>query len=115
MNLKPAIFAVVIGTTDVSLIPGITVAGATPELTHYTPALDVEYLLTGRPITLDVVPVTPDGIPTPALVTRAVAFDVPKLVVNAGARVRPRVPYVDLGGEPGGDIRRGPAMVRNTT
>jgi len=110
MNLRPAIFAVVIGTTDVSLIPGISVAGATPELTHYTPALDVEYLLTERPITLDVVPMTPDGIPTPALVTRAVAFDVPKLVVNAGARVRPRVPYVDLGGEPGGDIRRGPAM-----
>ena len=98
---------VVVGTTDVSLIPGISVAGPSPEATHYTPALDVEYLLTGRPMTLDVVPATPEGIPTPALVTRALAGDVPKLVVNAGARVQPQVPQVVLGGAPGGDIRKG--------
>ncbi|MEZ0248248.1 MAG: nicotinate mononucleotide-dependent phosphoribosyltransferase CobT [Thermoproteus sp.] len=110
MSLRPSIIAIVVGTTDISLIPGITVAGASPEMTHYTPALDVEYLIYGRPKTLDVIPVTPTGIPTPALITRAVAYDVPKLVVNAGSRIPPRCPYVELGGEPGRDFRRGPAL-----
>ncbi len=32
------LFTLIIGTTDVSLIPGITIAGATPELTMFTPA-----------------------------------------------------------------------------
>lgn len=110
--MRPSLFVVVVGTTDVSLIPGISVAGASPELTHLTPALDVEYLVAGRPLTLDVIPVTPQGIPTPALVTRAVAYDVPKLVINAGSRWAPKVPYVELGGEPGRDIRFFPAISR---
>jgi uncharacterized protein (TIGR00303 family) len=101
------LLVVVVGTSDVSLIPGISIAGPSPEATHYTPALDVEYLLTGRPITLDVVPVTPEGVPTPALVTRGLTCDVPKLVVDAGARVQPQVARVVLGGVPGGDTRRG--------
>ncbi|ACB39246.1 nicotinate mononucleotide-dependent phosphoribosyltransferase CobT [Pyrobaculum neutrophilum] len=105
------LLVVVVGTTDVSLIPGISIAGPSPEATHYTPALDVEYLLTGRPKTLDVVPVTPDGIPTPAVVTRALTGDLPKLVVDAGSRIPPKIPRVVLGGVPGGDIRRG-AMPR---
>ncbi len=98
---------IVVGTTDVSLIPGISIAGPSPEATHYTPALDVEYLLTGRPITLDRVPVTPTGIPTPAVVTRALTTDLPKLVVDAGSRHPPQIPRVTLGGAPGGDIRKG--------
>ncbi|MEM1637261.1 MAG: TIGR00303 family protein [Pyrobaculum sp.] len=108
--MKPAAMVIVIGTTDISLIPGISVAGASPEMTHYTPALDVEYLIYGRPKTLDVIPVTPTGIPTPALVTRAVAQEVPKIVADAGSRVRPRCPHVDLGGEPGRDFRKEPAL-----
>lgn len=103
-------FVIVVGTTDISLIPGITVAGASPELTHYTPAADVEYLLTGKPRSISAIPVTPEGIPTPALVTRALTYDVAKLVAFAGGRVKPKVPYIDLGGEPGGDFRRGPAL-----
>ena len=111
--MRPVI-VVVAGTTDISLIPGITIAGASPELTHYTPVADVEYLLTGRPRSIPGIPVTPDGIPTPAVVTRALTRDVPKLAAFAGGRVRPRVPYIDLGGEPGGDFRRGPALSEST-
>ncbi|MFN3803501.1 MAG: nicotinate mononucleotide-dependent phosphoribosyltransferase CobT [Pyrobaculum sp.] len=114
MNLLPKMLVVVIGTTDISLIPGISAAGATPELTHYTPALDVEYLLTGSPKTLDVIPMTPQGIPTPALVTRALTEEIPKLIVDAGSRVMPKVPYIELGGSPGGDFRKGPALSCDT-
>ena len=107
---------IVIGTTDTSLIPGITIAGASPELTHYTPAADVEYLLTGSCKVIPVIPMTPDGKPTPALLTRSMVrlTGVGVMVANAGVRVRPNIPYIDLQGEPGGDIRRGAALSRGS-
>lgn len=58
---KRTSFVLVIGTTDVSLIPGITVAGATPELTMFTPAADAEYLITGACRVIRGVPVTLTG------------------------------------------------------
>lgn len=107
-NASKYSFLLVIATTDVSLIPGITVAGATPELTHFTPAADAEFLILGKCKVINTVPVTPDGIPTPALITRAALsfLNVTKLVVNAGSKVLPKLPYIDLGGKPGGDIRK---------
>lgn len=106
---KKTLFVLVIATTDISLIPGITIAGATPELTHFTPAADAEFLLLGKCKSINTIPVTPDGIPTPAIITRAALelFKIPKLVVNAGSRVIPKLPVIDLGGESGGDIRKG--------
>lgn len=103
-------FLLVIGTTDVSLVPRLSIAGATPELTHYTPAADAEYLVTGRTSVLKSLPVTPDGIPSPAVLTRALLRmqGIRPLVVDAGSRVQPiSIPYVTLGGEPGKDIRKG--------
>lgn len=87
-----------IGSTKTSTIPGISIAGASPELTLYTPAVDVEYLLYGKPLSLDQVPVTPEGIPTPALITRAAlsAAEIPFLVVDVGSYVEPKIPHVDL-------------------
>jgi len=110
------LFILTIGTTDTSLIPGLTVAGASPELTHYTPAADAEYLLLGRCRVIPNVPMTPDGKPTPALLTRAALSlaDHQVLVVNAGSRIKPRIPYVDLHGEPGRDIRTGSAISKDT-
>ncbi|NON63463.1 MULTISPECIES: nicotinate mononucleotide-dependent phosphoribosyltransferase CobT [Acidianus] len=102
-------FLLTIGTTDVSLIPGITIAGATPELTHYTPAADAEFLLLGRCLSLNVVPVTPDGLPTPAVISRSSLSLIKstKIVVNAGSKINPKIPYIDIGGKPGKDIRKG--------
>ncbi len=107
-----ACFVLVLGTTDTSFIPGITVAGASPELTPYTPPADAEYLLLGKCRVIPVPPMTPDGKPTPALISRACLqlLNIPVLVVCAGCRVRPQIPYVDLGGSPGRDIRTGKAL-----
>ncbi len=87
-----------IGSTETSTIPGISIAGATPKLTLYTPAVDVEYLLYGRPLSIDQIPVTPEGIPTPALITRAAlsSSDIPLIVIDAGSYVEPKIPHVDL-------------------
>ncbi len=93
-----AIALYVIGSTLTSTIPGISVAGASPRATLYTPTLDVEYLVTGKPLSMDVVPVTPEGIPTPAIITRASLklMDIPYLVVNSGSYIEPRIPHIVL-------------------
>jgi len=111
------LFSVVAGSTKTSTIPGISIAGPSPEATLYTPTLDVEYLLAGKPVTLDVVPVSPEGLPTPALITRAVleAIGGPVLVVNAGCAYEPRVPHVALPSRRmGGRIDEEPALPRGT-
>jgi uncharacterized protein (TIGR00303 family) len=103
-------FILVIATTDVSMIPGTTIAGATPELTMYTPAADAEFLINGKCDVIKGVPITPDGIPSPAIISRASLnlTGIPTFVVNAGAKVRPlAIPFFDVGGEPGKDIRSG--------
>ena len=118
LSSTPTVFTVVIGSTRTSTIPGISIAGPSPEATLYTPTLDVEYLVAGRPLTLDAIPVTPEGIPTPALLTRAarsIISDVQVLVVDAGAHVPPRVPHVALPSRrEGGRIDTGRALPPGT-
>jgi NaMN:DMB phosphoribosyltransferase len=87
-----------IGSTLTSTIPGISIAGPDPEGTLLTPTLDVEYLELGKPRTVPVIPVTPEGLPTPAIITRAMMRkkQLPHLIINAGAHAEPLVPHVSL-------------------
>ncbi|SDR18533.1 nicotinate mononucleotide-dependent phosphoribosyltransferase CobT [Natronobacterium texcoconense] len=100
------------GTTETALIDGISAAGAAPELMEHTPSADVEILEYGRPTAAPVTPVSPTGCPTPAAITRAVrevvGFDV--TVVDAGLAQPTNAPTVDLGVEPGNDIRGAEAV-----
>ncbi|QRV14102.1 TIGR00303 family protein [Haloterrigena salifodinae] len=100
------------GTTATALIDGISAAGAAPELMEHTPSADVEILEYGKPTTAPVTPVSPSGCPTPAAVTRAVrevlGFDT--TVVDAGLAQPTGAPTVDLGVEPGTDVREGEAV-----
>lgn len=105
-----------IASTKVSTIPGISIAGSDPGLTLFTPALDVEYLMTGAPRTLRIIPTTPDGIPTPALLTRVALglSGIPHIVVDCGSYADPRVPHVDIPGRTvGGRIDVEDALPRN--
>ncbi|MEM3806123.1 MAG: TIGR00303 family protein [Thermoproteota archaeon] len=90
-----------IASTKISTIPGISLAGVNSELTLYTPALDVEYLTLGKPKSLPIVPTTPDGVPTPALLTRVAIqlSGIPYLVVNCGSYIDPQIPHVDIPGK----------------
>ena len=109
---KNPVFACVISYTATSEIPGLTVAGANPELVKYTSPADSEFLYYGHCKCIDVVPATPDGKPTPALITRAAlqAANIPLLVIDAGAKVKPSIPCVSLGLEPGRNIMNENAM-----
>jgi uncharacterized protein (TIGR00303 family) len=111
MGKKPA-FVCVIGNTETAKIPGISAAGANPEITDYTPAADMELLHYGKCKVIDGVPVTPDGIPTPAIITMSALelADIPIFVVNGGCRILPFTPYFEVGGKPGGDVRTGKAV-----
>lgn len=112
LNGKKPLFICTIATTETAKIPGISAAGKLPEFTDYTPPADAELLLLGKCKCITGVPVTPDGIPTPALVSMSALklADIPILIANAGSKVHPQVPFLELGGEPGRDIRTGKAV-----
>jgi uncharacterized protein (TIGR00303 family) len=112
INRKNSLFLCTIGITETAKIQGISAAGENPEITDYTPPADVELLHLGKCKCIPGVPVTPDGIPTPALITMSALklADIPILVISAGLKIKPNVPFVDLGGKPGKDIRTGRAV-----
>ena len=109
---KRPTFICVIGNTETAKIPGISAAGAVPAITDFTPAADIELLYYGRCKCIDGVPVTPNGIPTPALVTMSAIglTGMPFYAANGGVRVKPHAPYFELEGYPGEDIKTGAAV-----
>jgi uncharacterized protein (TIGR00303 family) len=112
IRFERPLFAVVLGNTLLSTVPGISGAGPSPQGTLLTPVLDAELVLTGAITSRDATPNTPTGCPTPASVTRAaiaLAGLVP-LFVNAGLAESPTVPCLDVYGAPGRDPRYGQAV-----
>ena len=113
---KEFLFSFVTSYTETCEIPGITVAGAKPDLIKYTPSADSEFLQYGFCKTIDVIPMTPDGKPTPALLTRAVLdfANIPKVVINAGSEIYPKMPFVETNLPFGKNISVEPALERST-
>lgn len=105
-SAKRPFFACVISHTGTSEIPGLTVAGANPDLVKYTSPADAEFLHYGYCKCIPAVPATPDGKPTPAVITRSALElgGIPFLVVEAGTKVKPDIPCISLGVKPGGNI-----------
>ena len=112
IRFERPLFAVVLGNTLLSTVPGISGAGPSPEGSLLVPNLDAELVTTGAITSVDATPNTATGCPTPAAVTRAVtAFaDLTPLFVNAGLARAPTVPCLDVYGAPGRDPRAGPAV-----
>jgi uncharacterized protein (TIGR00303 family) len=109
---KDPTFVCAIGNTETGKIPGISAAGANPAITDFTPAADVELLFYGKCKCIPGVPVTPDGIPTPGIITMSAIgmAKMPVFAVNGGVRIRPIAPYFELDGTGGEDIRTGAAV-----
>ncbi len=109
---KP-LFLCILANTETAKIPNISAAGKSPELTDYTPAADAELVETGNAISISEPAMTPSGAPSPAVITRAsmLLTEIPCLFINAGLRVRPKIPAIDINAQPGGDIRKGNAVV----
>ncbi|MEL9939620.1 MAG: TIGR00303 family protein [Ignisphaera sp.] len=108
----------VIGSTMTSTIPNISLAGSMSIATLFTPALDVEYLYFGKPVSIDIIPTTPTGIPTPAIITRTALqlSQTPFMVIDAGSYIKPRIPLISLSSScVGGRIDREDALSHGTS
>jgi uncharacterized protein (TIGR00303 family) len=101
-------FVLVGGNTNTARIDGISAAGADPDAMVHTPSADLEIVEYGQPVQASVVPISPTGCPTPAVVTRAIreliGFDV--LAIDAGLARPTAAPTVVVGNEAGQDIRQ---------
>ena len=111
---KNPIFVCVTSYTETCQIPGITIAGADTELIPCTPAADAEFLYYGHCKSISGVPATPNGIPTPALITRAALrrARIPVLIVDAGSKIKPQLPAISFDIKYGRDIRNQRALER---
>lgn len=114
-HMEP-VFVCVIGTTETSLIPGISGAGATAEMTQYTPAADVELMIFDKPKCVDEIAQTVvDGAAahTPATISKACIelSDIAFVIVNAGCKINPEIDCNVLSHEYGRDIRTGKGVL----
>lgn len=103
---KKSSFLFTIAYTETATIPGLTIAGANTELTKFTPAADAEYIHFGRCKCIDSIPATPDGKPTPAIITKT-ALDmanIPITVIDSGLLIKPELPYVNINSKFGKNI-----------
>ena len=105
-------FSLVISYTATSEIPGITVAGEHPDLIKYTGPADAEFIHYGHCKSISVIPMTPDGKPTPALLTKTAleAASIPSVVINAGSKISPKLPFIDVNLEYGKNISNESAL-----
>lgn len=101
-------FVLCAGSTRTAAIDGISAAGADADLMAHTPSADAEILTYGEPVRAPVVPVSPTGCPTPAVVTRTVIdrLGVDTTVVDAGLAEPTAAPTVTVGARVGDDIRK---------
>jgi uncharacterized protein (TIGR00303 family) len=108
------VFAIVLGNTLLSTVPGVSGAGPSPEKTVLTPVLDSELITHGAIRSRRMKPNTPTGCPTPAVITRAMMalLGLSPLFINAGLTTQPVIPCLDVYGEPGRDPRDGDAVPR---
>jgi len=92
---KSATFLLAISNTKTINIDGITQAGLKGFI-HLTPTLDAEFITIGTIRSLEEIPKTDKGVPTPALMTRAVHILKPFKnieILNLGLEVAPDIKY----------------------
>ena len=93
------LFSFIMSYTQTCEIPGITIAGADINSMQFTPPADAEYLHYGYCKTIDNIPMTPDGKPTPGLLTKTAleSASIPHLTINAGSKITPQLPFIETG------------------
>jgi uncharacterized protein (TIGR00303 family) len=95
---KSATYILSMSTTKTCEIKGITQAGL-PNLLHLTPTLDAEFVSVGEVRSLENIAITPKGVPTPALISRAVHLLKPFSNIeflNLGVEVLPKIEHFKI-------------------
>ncbi len=102
-----------IGSTKTSTIPGIGIAGPSPEATLLTPSLDSEYFIKGRVVSFDVIPMTPDAIPAPAVVSNTTTTNLDTVISYVPTRLTATL-IVAVSLAAGATLQRGPGAGSGT-
>lgn len=95
---KKATFLLALSNTNTANIEGITQAGI-PGLIYLTPTLDSEFVCTSEVRSLENIAETPKGVPTPALITRAVHQTTPFSnieLLDLGLMKKPQIDYFKI-------------------
>ncbi len=95
---KQANFILALCNAKTYEIKGITQAGI-PNKIHLTPTIDSEFVCTGQIRSLEDIAQTPKGVPSPALITRAVHVLKPFCnieLLNLGLEVLPQIDYFKI-------------------
>jgi uncharacterized protein (TIGR00303 family) len=105
-------FLFALSYTETATIPGLTIAGANTDLIKYTPAADAEYIHFGKCMCIDSIPATPDGKPTPAIITKTALeiANIPITVIDSGLPIKPMLPHVNINSKFGNNIAVEKAM-----
>ncbi|CAN5169797.1 TIGR00303 family protein [soil metagenome] len=104
-------FVLALAGSEVSDSEGISAAGSSPELRRLTPAIDADALLSHLS-DQQKLPVSPKGITSPVVLTRAALSLIPHLttVVDCGSFSSPHIDHLKVGNEPGKAIVSGQAL-----
>ena len=117
LEKKNFLFSFVISYTETAEIPGITFAGSNPDMIKFTPPADAEFLHYGACKSIDAIPMTPDGKPTPGLLSKVAleSASIPHIVINAGSKIFPQIPFIHTGLPNGKNITQEPALEESAT
>lgn len=94
---KP-LFILVIGSTETALIPGLSAAGKNIEALKKTPSLDADFLKFPIEKYKKDIPVSPNGIPSPVIISKAIIelLGLEVLIIDTGAFLKPECDYINL-------------------
>ncbi len=108
---KP-LFILVIGSTETALIPGISAAGQNIEQLKHTPALDADFLITRPEEFRKKIPVSPNGIPSPIILSKAMIelLGLEVCIIDVGTFVKPEKLHIDLNMGPAKCLTTGLAL-----
>ena len=111
---KKGVFLCTIAHTETAEIPGISAAGANTELIKYTAPADVEAIYFGKAKCLPKVPENPFGPPSPVIISIAALniLKIPYFPINAGLKIKPLSPIIEINEIYGENIINGKALYR---
>ncbi len=110
LEKKRALFSCVISSIETTKY--YPISGVHKDVIDYTPASDVELVAVGKSLSIPKPPIDATGCPSPATITRANVdlMNIPFLPIDAGAYIKPKVPYILGDSDITGDISKGMAM-----
>ncbi|HEY9772196.1 MAG TPA: TIGR00303 family protein [Planktothrix sp.] len=110
---KKGKFFLCLGATETSDRDDISAAGATPEMRRLTAAIDAEALVAGKTISHPTLPVSPRGIVSPVVITRACLelLDIDVAVVDCGTFAPPAVHALRAGDKVAKCVSTGQALL----